>query len=239
MGTYRKTIILALILIFGTGASQGASKNAPPDDILTIEALIDAHKKMKKAEDLAIIELTTTAGTQEITKKAAAKYNETRKMLNQRLADVGSVVTIASSLVSLTQQLKNLTESYVEFTETTYKNAKRKPFLMLVYTNANMQIANEIKHITKCCTDYALFQTNVLKSTMDEKRQLLNFLSAHIASTQRIINRATLTCRSALTTGVQMYHVDQIINSETNKEIMNKIISKWKQNAVKDTEIKS
>lgn len=152
-------------------------------------------------------------------------------MLNQRLADVGSIVTLVSSLASITLQLKNLTESYAEFTETAYKNAQRHPFLVMVYTNANLQIASEIKHITKCCADFAAYQTNVLKSTMNEKRQLLGFISANIAAVQQIINRASLTCRSMLSTGVKEYHVWEIINSKTNQEIINKVIGKWIGNA--------
>lgn len=227
MGT-SKEMMTIWMLIIGILPCWGASKNAPPDDIATIEALIDAHKKMMKAEELAVLELTTTAGTQEITTKWAAKYNKTRKMLNQRLADVGSYATLVSSLASIALQLKNLTESYAEFTETTYKKAKKQPFLLLVYTNTNIRIEKEIEHIVKCCGDYALFQSNVLKATMEEKRQILGFISTHIATVQRLINRANLTCRSVLATGVKEYHVMDIINSETNKELMEKIISKWK-----------
>ena len=205
--------------------------NVVPDDIATIEALIDAHKKMKKAEDIAVLELTAAAETQSVTQKMAAKYNDTRKMLNQRLADVGSILTLTSSITSIAIQLKDLTESYEEFTETTYKNAKRHPFLLAVYTSANLKIAEEIKRIAASCTDFVAFQTNILKSTMDEKRQLLGFISAHISSVQRIINSASLTCRSMLSTGIQEYHVYDLINSKTNQDIMNKIIGKWKGKA--------
>ena len=221
-------MMIIWILIIGILPCWGASKNAPPDDIATIEALIDAHKKMKKAEELAVLELTTTAGTQEITTKWAAKYNNTRKMLNQRLADVSSYATLLSSIANIGLQLKNLTESYAEFTETTYKRAKKQPFLLLVYTNANIRIEKEIEHIVKSCGDFALFQSNVLKATMEEKRQILGFILMHISSVQLLINKANLTCRSVLATGVKEYHVMDIINSKTNKELMEKIISKWK-----------
>lgn len=230
MEPYKKLIILVLIIV-GNIPTWGASKNTPPDDIMTIEALIDAHKKMKKAEDIAVLELSAIAETHDLTKKMATKYNQTRQMLNQRLADVGSYITLVSSLVSITQQMKNLTESYADFTETAYKNAKRQPYLMMVYTSANLQIADEIKHIIKSCGDFTLFQSNVLKATMEEKRQMLGFISAHIASAQMIINRASLTCRSVLTTGVKEYHVAELINSKTNKEIINKVITKWIQKA--------
>ena len=231
MATYSKLVVVIMLLTMVSPNVSAGGKNDPPDDIPTIEALIDAHKKMKQAEDIAVLELTAAAETQSVTQKMAGKYNETRKMLNQRLSDVGSIITLASSLVNITLQLKNLTESYEEFTKTTYGNAKKHPFLLLTYANANMQIAWEIKHIAKSCGDFALFQTNVLKSTMDEKRQILGFIQMHIATAQRIINRATLQCRSVLAVGVQEYHVSDIINSEANKEIMNKIIGKWKGNA--------
>lgn len=230
MGTSKKIISAVVMIIMMNAIASGAGKNAPPDDIATIEALIDAHKKMKKAEDLAVLELSATAETQSLTQKAAAKYNETRKMLNQRLADVGSILTLTSSIASIAIQLKDLVEDYAEFTEGVYKNAKRQPFLMATYTNANLQIAWEIKHISKCCADFELFHTNVLKATMEEKRQILGFIQTHISTVQRIINRATLQCRSMLAVGIQEYHVTDIVNSKTNKEIMNKIIGKWKGN---------
>lgn len=228
MESNSKLVVLLVLLVTSITAIAGG-KNSPPDDILTIEALIDAHKKMKQAEDLAVLELTATAETQTLTEKIAGKYNETRKMLNQRLADVGSALTLASSLASVTLQLKNLTESYAEFTETAYKNAKRQPFLMVMYTSANLQIADEIKNIVKSCGDFALFQTNVLKSTMEEKRKILGFISALISSVQRIINKASMSCRSMLAVGVKEYHVQEIINSKTNKELMKKIVEKWKR----------
>ncbi len=230
MGTNKKLTFLFIALFCYMNAWSGG-KNSPPDDIATIEALIDAHKKMKKAEDIAVLELSSIAYTQSLTQKVATKYNQTRTMLNQRLADAGSYLTLLSSIASITLQLKDLTESYKEFTETTYNNAKRQPFLLMVYTNANIQIANEIKHISKSCVDFAAFQSNILKATMNEKRQLLGFISANIASVQRIINRASLTCRSLLATGIQEYHVWEIINSKTNQEIINKVITKWKEKA--------
>ncbi len=226
-----KQIILLVILLMSNIAAWSGGKNDPPDDIPTIEALIDAHKRMQKAEDLAVLELGYITTAQSFSQKAAAKYNETRKMLNQRLADVGSALTLASSIASITMQLKDLTETYADFTKTTYNNAKRHPFLLLIYTSTNAQVAKEIEHITKCCIDFAGFQTNVFKSTMNEKRQLLGFISANIASIQRILNRASLTCRSMLATGVQEYHVWDLVNSKTNQEIINKVIAKWKTKA--------
>ncbi len=230
MGKSKKLIILSLLLLSSLSAWCGG-KNSLPDDIATIEALIDAHKRMKKAEDIAVLELNAITDTHIATQTMAKKYNQTRAILNQRLADVGSYITLASSIASITLQLKELTESYTDFTETTYNHAKKHPFLLLVYTNANVQIANEIKHIVKSCVDFVAYQSNILKATMNEKRQLLGFISTNIATVQRIINKATLTCRSLLATGVQEYHVWEIVNSKTNQEIINKIIAKWKTKA--------
>lgn len=226
-----KQMTIAIICLLMPAAVYAGGKNSPPPDVPTIEALIDAHKSMKKAEDIAVTELTAIYETQTLAKKAAAKYNETRKMLNQRMADVGSILTLTSTVATIALQLKDLTESYADFTEKAFANAKRHPFLLATYTNANLQIAWEITHITKSCGDFVLFQTNVFKSTMDEKRQILAFIQMHISSVQRIINRASMQCRSMMATGVQEYHVMDIVNSKTNQEIMNKVIGKWQRNA--------
>lgn len=225
MEQYKK--ITAAVLAFVLAFQFCGAAVVMPDDVGTIEALIDAHKSMKKAEDLAILDLTAISGTHKETKDFAKKYNEARSKLNQRLADVNSTITLVSSVFSVTLQLKNLIEDYKDFTVTTYNNAKRQPFLLLTYANANKQIAAEIKSISAKCMEYSLFQTNVLKATMEEKRQILGYISMNIASVQRIINRASLLCRSMLATGIQEYHVYDLVNS--NQDLMNKIISVWKQ----------
>lgn len=198
-----------------------------PNDIPTIEALISAHKAMKKAEDIAILDLSSISATHKQTSGFANKYKEAKSMLNQRLADVNSAITLVSSIFSVTLKLKNLMEDYKDFTVITYKNAKRQPFLLLTYTNANKQIVDETKRIAAKCTQFALFQTNVLKATMEEKKQILEFISMNIASVQRIISQATWTCRSLLATGIKEYHVKDLI--ESSEDIINKIIGLWKK----------
>lgn len=221
--------ILVIILSFFWINAYPNGKNSLPRDPTTIEALIDAHKKMKEAEDLAIKELAATTVLHTETKSLADKYNEVKSFLNERMADAGSYVTLASDVANVLLKLESLYENYKYFTEITYSNAKRQPFLLLSYTSTNAELASEIKHIATKCAEYTGFQNNILKATMAEKRKLLYYISSHINSCDMIIRHANMICRSMLNTGLQEYHVRDLINSANNNKIMSKVIESWKK----------
>lgn len=200
-----------------------------PDDLPTIEALIDVHKRMRKAEDLAVLELTTIEETHSLTKKSTIDFNRTRTALNKRMSDVNSYLSLALQLTNITLKVKNLLENYVDFSETTYRHALSQPFTLAYYVNANVKIKKEVEHVSKMVAGFTAAGINLLKATMQEKYMVLGQIDTAVGRINRVISHANLVCRGMVRTGVKSYHIKEIINDKTNKEIADKLIGLWKQ----------
>lgn len=197
------------------------------NDIPTLEALIDAHKKMKKAEDLAVLELTTITATHSLTEKVTTAYNKTRTILNKRMSDTNSYIMLVSQLSNVTLKMVGLIENYSDFTSGTYKLAQDKPFVMAYYIRANLELKNEIKFLSQMISTYAASGLNLLKATMKEKYQVLAQIDISISKMNRLINRTNLICKGMVKTGVREWHVKEL--AESSKYIVKEIIELWQQ----------
>lgn len=218
------TIVLSLIMAIPLSAAL------IPDDIPTIEALIDVHKRMKGAEDLAVIELTAIEETHSLTEKAAKAVNETRTVLNKRMSDANSYLSLALQLTNVTLKVKNLIENYADFTTLTYEYALKQPLVMVYYVNANAKIKKEVEHISTLFAGYSAAGLNILKATMEEKYRVLGQIQNAVARINMIISHANLVCKGMLNTGIRIYHIEDIINNKTNKSIADELIALWKGN---------
>lgn len=198
-----------------------------PNDLPTIEALIDAHKKMKKAEDLAVLELTAIEETHRLTDKAVCAYNNTRSVLNKRLADANSYLMLAVQISNVAIKVARIGQSYMDFTTTTYDYALKKPFVMVYYLRANYELAKEARHIAEMVAGFTASGLNLLKATMEEKYRVLMQIENSIAKMSRIIAANNMICRGMLQTGLQMWHIQDILNSRTMDSIANKVIALW------------
>lgn len=229
----RLTLTATMLLMFF--ASYGDNKIWPVDWI-NLELMIEAHKVMAKAEDAAVFELTEIEGAQFTSQSFSSKYNKTRKLLNQRMADVNSYIILTGKVATIALNLKELIEDYTKFCKNTYKNAEKHPFLVLHFASVNAQVGAEIKLLKDRCLLFESFHTNVFKATMKEKYQILDFISGNIARLDRIIWQGDLTCRSIAATGLKMYHVSDFMSNETNKKIMDKVIARWNTKAKENSE---
>lgn len=225
-------IILSVIIFLSISIDGFALDVIPlPNDQPTIEALIDAHKKMRKAEDLAVLEITAIEETHRLTDKAAKAFNQTRTVLNKRMSDVNSYIMLATRLTKVTLSMKKLVGDYKDFTTLTYQNALKHPMAMFYFTRANLLLKKEIEHLTHLIAGYVSSQVNILKATMKEKYQMLSEIEMSIANLHRIIMHNDLVCRSMLYTGIKIWHIQDIFNKETQELILHKIIALWIKNS--------
>ncbi len=198
-----------------------------PDDLPTIEALIDAHKKMKRAEDLAVLELTAIEETHRLTDKAVAAYNNTRSILNKRLADANSYLMLAVHISNVAIKVARVVQNYADFTTTTYDYALKKPFVMVYYTKANYELAKESKHVAEMVAGFTASGLNLLKATMEENYKVLMQIENSIARMNRIIATNNMICRGMIHTGLKIWHVQDILSDKAMDSIANKIIALW------------
>ena len=120
-----------------------------PKDLPTIEALIALHKAVKKDEDQALQRVATSFGEQSLITKGAVRFNDVRTTLNTRLDNAHSYLVLAGAISSTANSLYRLVREYKDFTESTFKYVKDKPFVAWYYTDANLAISREIKHCYK------------------------------------------------------------------------------------------
>lgn len=205
-----------------------------PKDLPSIEALISAHKALSKMEDQGIKEIGAITTTQTFTDKATKAYNQTRTILNKRLSDGVSYVQLATQVTNVTMKLERLIENYKDFTTTTFQYTVKKPYVLVYYTRANLQLKKEIKHLTEMVAGLAAANFNILKATMEEKFQLLSRIEISIAAINRIIDHNDLVCRTLLRNGLKIYHVQDILNDRTFELTTQKLIARWdKEQGVK------
>lgn len=223
-------LLFVLTIVFSADA-----KGLPlPDDIPTIEALISAHKRIAKAENVALRELSGLETEHYSTKEFMNDCKKARDYLNQRLADVHSSLILGTRVLKVTIQIKNIIENYKEFVSLTFDNVDKHPFLAAYFATANATIAMESKLLYERIIQFsAAYETNVMKSTMKEKEQLLNIVETSIGKLNFMLWNANLTCRNIAIDGLHDYDIQEYLHNGTNKKIMDKIIAKWKKENTK------
>lgn len=198
-----------------------------PNDLPTIEALMNLHKCIKKDEDAALARVVTSFGEQSLITKGTIKYNNLRSTLDSKLNNAYSYMVLASALSATSISLYKLTSEYAKFTETTFKTVQKKPFVAWYYTDANVAIAREIKHLRKLYLSLAASGLNLMKASMDEKLDLIFTLKNSIDKALSIINKANLYCFLVTDCGWKPDYIWEIKNSAIRDEIANKLSGKW------------
>lgn len=201
-----------------------------PDDVGTIEALIDAHKAMKKAEDQQLVLIAANKIEQDGITKYTKLYNDTKTVINKRMNDVNSYLVLATALTSTTAELKYLVEDYESFTKSSFNSVKKYPIAAAYYANTNKQIAVEVKLMRKWIATFASSGVNLLKATMKEKLNVVYQIKGSVSKMRYMIRRAEWNLMTLRYGGMKFYHVEDIINSDLSKDIAAKIIEKWKKN---------
>ncbi|MCM1491091.1 MAG: hypothetical protein NC095_09745 [Muribaculum sp.] len=227
MGQINKITITFLLFIFSFFYGYSAGKNDLPDDPIAIELWIQVHKNMKKAEKSATEDLAVIEGEHIATQSFSSKFHKTRTALNKRMADAGSYLTLASRILSLGLQVKEVWEDYSDFMETTYNNALDHPYLALICFQAHKQLKKELQNLATATTSAALLQTNVLKATMQEKHQFLNIISSRLVNIRMIISSAQRRVNRCVRGNVSEFIYRDFVKSGAYDNIMDKIKKRW------------
>lgn len=198
-----------------------------PKDLPTFEALMALHKAVKKDEDQALARIATSFGEQSLVTKGAEKFNDVRSTLDTKLNNAHSYVVLAAAISSTASSLYLLTKEYKDFTANTYRYVSKKPFVAWYYTEANVAIAREIKHVQKLYVTVAASGINLMKASMDEKLNLVMTLKDSIENARRIIDNANLYCYLVTDCGWKPDYIWEILTSDVKDEIVTGVIGRW------------
>ena len=198
-----------------------------PKDLPTFEALMALHKCVKKDEDAALQRVVTSFGEQSLVTKGAQKFNDVRTTLDTKLNNAYSYVVLAGAISSTANALYLLGKEYSDFTQNTYQNVLKKPFVAWYYTEANVAISREIKHCFSLYASVAASGINVMKASMDEKLNLVLTLKTSIDRARYIIDNANLYCYLITDCGWKPDYIWEILTSDVKDEIVKVVINKW------------
>lgn len=200
-----------------------------PKDLPTIEALIALHKVIKKDEDKALTRVATSYGEQSLIEKGAEKFNDVRTTLDTRMNNAYSYLVLAGAISSTANSLYQLVTEYKDFTGNTFSHVSKKPFVAWYYADANVAISREIQHCYRLYASVAASGINLMKASMDEKLNLVMTLKASIDRARYIIDNANLYCFLVTDCGWKPDYIWEILNSNVENEIAERVINKWNQ----------
>lgn len=200
-----------------------------PNDLPTIEALISLHKKMKKAEDAALEKIGISLAEQGQVTKKTNKFNEARTTLNGKVNNAYSYVVLAGALSSTTRSLYDLIKEYTTFTKAASSTLFKKPMATWYYAEANYALAKEVKATKALLATMTASGMNIMRSSMDEKLNLIFAIKAQIEKMRDIIDRTYWWCSVVVNGGFKHYYIWDILNSEVTDAIARGIINQWIQ----------
>lgn len=223
----KRTVMVYAALALAFSLPVRTSAFIIPKDLPTIEALIALHKAVKKDEDKALQRVAASFGEQSLITKGAEKFNDVRTALDTKMNNAYSYIVLAGAISSTANSLYQLVKEYKDFTENTFSNVSKKPFVAWYYADANVAISRETKHCYTLYASVAASGINLMKASMDEKLDLVMTLKATIDRARYIIDNANLYCYLVTDCGWNPDYIWEILNSEVKDAIVEKVIDKW------------
>lgn len=224
----RKILLLfSLFVGFSTASRAGI---VGPDDLPTISALIELHKKMAKAEDVAVNQVETGYVEQQLATKNSSKFNDVRITLNTKLNNAHQWLILAAAISKTTLDVGNATKEYVQFTQLTAKNIFRKPQIAWYFAEANYNVSKRVVLLKKSVALLVASETNILKASLDERIDMVYNIQEQVAVIRGIISQALFWSRCVRIGGFKYDYIWDILNSDVYDSIANDLINSWNKN---------
>ena len=144
----RARLIIFAIMVGMTFPHTGQA-GILPNDLPTIEALIDQHKECMSAEDESNRQLAANASIKAMVKDVAQKYDDVKSILDKKSNDALSYLALAAEMSRCVTNTVRLTKEYSEFTCFAADHLKGKPLVAWYAFEANYKVSKEIKNIRK------------------------------------------------------------------------------------------
>ena len=220
----RRLIVILTVLMAYASSSHAIDF---PEDLPTIEALIDLHKDMKHAEDQAMENIAVSYGEQSAVTKKTINFNDVRTTLNSKLNNAYSYVLLAAALSGTANSLYKLINEYADFTTSMAGTVTSKPMVGWYYTEAVYACSREIKNIKALYATMTASNLNIMKASMDEKLNMIFQIKASIDNMLRIIADANFWCSCVAIGGFAHDYIWDILNSDVTNAIAEGLITKW------------
>lgn len=224
----KKLSIIFILTLFITLPNK--AKVIIPDDMPSITALIELHKKIAKAEDNSLRQIGESYTTQVFSSKAAEKYNDVKNTLNTKLYNLNQNILLFSLGARTATKLKNTIEEYYKFVNLVRKNINKKPQIAWYFAEANYNVSQRIKLLKQSAIVLISANSPILRASLSEKIELFDTILSQIDVIEGIINQAYMWCKCITIGGFEYDYIWDILNSEATSKIATEVISEWNQN---------
>lgn len=216
------TCMLAPSVAFAITESTNAFPGCPE-----IEALISMHKTLYKDAVTSSEFVAATISPNTTKKSLNEKWQETRAVLDKRLDDASTWVSLTSLLATTSLEVVNLAKELSEFITEGETLIKRNPLSAYYYYQAYDHISSEIIRMRNVVTTASLAQMGVFNGTLQQKANVLHSLNAAITTVRGIMKNTLFKCRWMLGDKIQFVHVRQILQDKELQGFAKSAISSW------------
>ena len=224
MKKLHRIIVIALVSIICPLTGQAGIL---PNDLPTIEALIDQHKECMSAEDESNRQLAANASIKAMVKDVAQKYDDVKSILDKKSNDALSYLALAAEMSRCVTNTVKLTKEYSEFTSFAAAHAGSKPMVAWYTLEANNKVYKELKNIRKQYLAVAATGTNFFRATNKERMNIIWTLNQSITNMRDVIQQAYMWCDLLVGGYVHEDHIWEILSSPVLEDIGKTVINSW------------
>ena len=181
---------LVLLLIILAAGNEYLMAQIVPSDIVTIEAMIEAHKKKHKALKNRQEKESLNMGLSVSVKKITKDLNELKKLTSKRFELGYLYIGYIAETTEISLMLKEAISLSVEYTDFIISNTITSPLIIKYYLKSYDGIQNEIEGCIKLIT-----LTNLIKSTHKQKYEILMQLKASLVIVNYMMRRTLFMCK--------------------------------------------
>lgn len=224
----KKGIIIFLFLGLVTHLQAGSF--SLPSDLSTIEALINLHKLIAKAEDGAVVQTGASKVEEDVISDNTTKFEDVRKTLNTKLNNAYQWVYLGGMISHVSLESVNTIKDYAAYTKFMTKHIKRKPQLGWYYVEANFNIKKQVDILSKSVGTLLAAETNILKASMQERIMMAAEIQSEIEQIHDIITKGMWWAKCIVTGGFEYDYIWDILNSDVTDQIAKEAITHWDSN---------
>jgi hypothetical protein len=208
--------VLSLMLLL---PAMNAMADIVPNDVATIEALIDLHKTMMDTYKSGETQEEITAASQFSVKELSEKVNNVKHNLHLKLSKGVAVIQQVSMLATLVEKSYHCVQSYTQFLNTTVEMVRSKPLVLLKAYDVTKVCQRKINKIKLLIEYNTAAEANIMRLDDKERMDLLYRLKSEISSLEDYLAWQSFFLQMSSSGHLRFSSIWDIMNSEALDQI--------------------
>ena len=191
-----------------------AKADIVPNDVATIEALIDLHKTMMDVYKSGETQEEITAASQFSVKELAQKVNNVKHNLHLKLSKGYAVLQQVAMMTSLVEKSYHCIRNYESFLEMTASIASSKPLVLLKAYDVTKVCQKRVSKIKTLIEFNTAAQANLMRLDDRERMDMLYLLQSEIDGLENYLSWQTFHLKMYSQGHLKFASIWDMMNSE-------------------------